>query len=98
MVVKKPGKLRLCLDPKDLNKALKRPNYPMPTIEGILPELAKAQVFSVLDAKDGFWQVKLTEVSSDLTTFATPFGRFKCMASSTVWNKYCTRRVPETTT
>lgn len=77
MIVRKPGKLRLCLDPRELNKALKRPRYPIPTIEGILPELAKAKVFSVLDAKDGFWQVKLAKESSELTTFATPFGRYK---------------------
>ena len=77
LVVKKPGKLRICIDPRDLNKALKRPRYPIPTIEGILPELAKAKVFSVLDAKDGFWQVRLSEESSDLTTFSTPFGRYK---------------------
>ena len=77
LVVKKPGKLRICIDPRDLNKALKRPRYPVPTIEGILPELAKAKVFSVLDAKDGFWQVRLSEESSDLTTFSTPFGRYK---------------------
>ncbi|XP_041461547.1 uncharacterized protein K02A2.6-like [Lytechinus variegatus] len=75
VLVKKPGKLRICLDPRELNRALKRPHYLMPTMDDILPKLAKAKVFSVLDAKDGFWQVKLTERSSLLTTFATPFGR-----------------------
>jgi hypothetical protein len=49
----------------------------MPTIEEILPELAKAKVFSVADAKNGFWQVKLDEVSGYLTTFWTPFGRYR---------------------
>jgi hypothetical protein len=47
----------------------------MPTIEEILPELAKAKVFCVADTKNGFWQVKLDEASSYLTTFWTPFGR-----------------------
>lgn len=37
------GKLRLCLDPKPLNKALKRSHFPMPVIEDILPELGKAK-------------------------------------------------------
>uniref|UniRef100_A0A803JLC0 Gypsy retrotransposon integrase-like protein 1 n=1 Tax=Xenopus tropicalis TaxID=8364 RepID=A0A803JLC0_XENTR len=77
VAVKKPGKLRVCIDPKDLNKALKRSHYPMPTIDEILPSLAKAKVFSVLDAKDGFWQVKLDKSSSYLTTFWTPFGRYR---------------------
>ena len=77
VIVRKGSKLRLCTDPKDLNKALKRSHYPMPTIEEILPELAKAKVFSVADAKNGFWQVKLDEASSYLTTFWTPFGRYR---------------------
>ena len=77
VVVKKPGKLRICICPKDLNKALRRNHYPLPTIEEILPGLAKAKVFSVLDAKDGFHQVELDEESSYLTTFWTPFGRYR---------------------
>ena len=49
----------------------------MPTLEEILPKLANAKVFSVLDAKDGFYHVKLDEESSFLTTFNTPFGRYR---------------------
>ena len=77
VVVRKPKKLRVCLDPKDLNKAIKRSKYMMPTIDDILPKVSKAKVFTVLDAKDGFWQVKLEEKSSYLTTFWTPFGRYR---------------------
>ena len=75
VVVRKEDKLQLRIDPKDLNKALKRSHYPMPTIEEILPELSKVKVFSVADARHGFWQVKLDELSSYLTTFWTPFGQ-----------------------
>jgi len=77
VTVMKPGKLRVCLDPRDLNKAIKRPNYQTPTVDELLPDLANAKIFSVLDAKDGFHQVKLTEHSSNLTCFWTPFGRYK---------------------
>ncbi|XP_072169477.1 uncharacterized protein [Diadema setosum] len=77
VVVRKPQKMRICLDPRDLNRALKRPHYPIPVINDILPNLSKAKVFTVLDAKDGFWQVKLQDASSYLTTFATPFGRYR---------------------
>ena len=49
----------------------------MPTLEDILPNLANAKVFSVLDAKEGFWHIKLEESSSFLTTFWTPFGRYR---------------------
>lgn len=77
LIVKKPGKLRICIDPRDLNKAIKRSHYIMPTLEDILPNLANAKVFSVLDAREGFWHIKLDEHSSYLTTFWTPFGRFR---------------------
>ena len=78
VVVKKTNnKLRLCLDPKDLNKAIRRPHYHMPTIEDMAPDLTKAKVFTVVDAKDGFWQVKLSEKSSYYTTFNTPYGRYR---------------------
>ena len=57
VVVRKPNKLSICLDPKDLNKAIKRSKYMMPTIADILPKVKNAKVFTVLDAKDGFWIV-----------------------------------------
>ncbi|XP_062541083.1 uncharacterized protein K02A2.6-like [Armigeres subalbatus] len=77
VLVKRNNKIRVCLDPIVLNKALKRPHYPMPTVNEILPELTNAKVFSTLDAKCGFWQVCLDEQSSKLTTFWTPFGRYR---------------------
>ena len=77
VVVAKPGKIRLCLDPKDLNNAVKRPKYQMPTLEEMLPKLNNAKVFSTLDAKDGFYQISLDEESSKLTTFWMPFGRYR---------------------
>ena len=77
VVVAKPGKIRICLDPKDLNEAVKRPKYQMPTLEEVLPKLSKAKVFTTLDAKDGFYQISLDEASSKLTTFWTPFGRYR---------------------
>ena len=49
----------------------------MPVLDEVLPRLSKAKVFTVLDAKDGFHQVKLDEPSSYLTTFWTPFGRYR---------------------
>ena len=70
------GKIRPCLDPKDLNRAIVRNHYPIPTLDDVLPKLTKAKCFSLLDAKDGFLQVKLAEKSRKLTTFWTPLGRY----------------------
>ena len=77
VVVAKPGKIRICLDPKDLNKAIKRPKYQMPTLDEMLPKLGKAKVFTTLHGKDGFYQIKIDDESSKLTTFWTPFGRYR---------------------
>ena len=77
VAIKKPGKLRVCIDPRDLNHAIRRPKYQMPILDEILPGLSNARLFSVLDAKDGFHQVKLDEESSSLTTFWSPYGRYR---------------------
>ena len=76
VVVTTHNKIRICLDPKDLNTAVIRPKYQLPTLE-LLPKLSRAKVFSTLDDKDGFYQVGLDESSSLKTTFWTPFGRYK---------------------
>ena len=76
-VPKKNGKLRICLDPKDLNRAILRENYQLPTVEDIATRLHGAKVFTVMDARNGFWHVNLDEESSYLTTFQTPFGRYR---------------------
>ena len=77
IVKKKSGKIRLCIDPKPLNKALKRSHYMLPVIEDIIPELTSAKVFTVCDVKNGFWHVELDQQSSYLTTFQTPYGRYR---------------------
>ena len=83
VTVKKPnGKIRVCIDPKPLNRALIRSQYLMPTLEDLLPELAEARIFSVLDVRNGFWHISLDDQSSKLTAFGTPFG------------KYCWKRLP----
>ena len=78
VVATKPsGELRICIDPKQLNKALKRERYPIPVIEDVMPDIAKAKVFTKVDARNGYWHVVLDVESSRLTTFDTPFGRYR---------------------
>lgn len=78
VVAPKPnGKIRLCLDPRPLNQALRRCHHPLPNIEDINPELADAKVFTKVDCKNGYRQVPFDEQSSLLTTFNTPWGRYK---------------------
>ena len=42
VAVQKPEKLRVCMDPRDLIRAIKRPKYQMPTVDEVLQKLAKA--------------------------------------------------------
>ncbi|RWS19863.1 uncharacterized protein B4U80_00834, partial [Leptotrombidium deliense] len=64
--VRKPNKLRICLDPNRLNKAIKMPKYPIPNFETILSKVNGAKYFTVLDLKKGFLQLELDEESSEL--------------------------------
>lgn len=75
VIVSRPQKLRICLDPKFLNKALRRSHYIMPTLEDVLYKLPKARLFTLVDARDAFLQCKLDTESSFMTTFWTPWGR-----------------------
>jgi len=73
----KNDKIRICLDPTDLNIAVKREHYPMKSVEEIVSQIPEAKLFSVLDAKSGFLQMTLDYESSLLTTMNTPLGRFR---------------------
>ena len=77
VIVRKPGKIRVCIDPKDLNPAIKREHYHLVTVEEIAERLPNAKVFSKFDATHGFWHVELDDESSKLLTFNTPFGRYR---------------------
>nr|XP_037270721.1 uncharacterized protein K02A2.6-like [Rhipicephalus microplus] len=82
VVPKSSGGYRLCVDLTKLNKVIQRERYILPTVEDILGQLGGAQIFSKLDARSSFHQIKLTRESEELTTFITPFGR------------YCYKRLP----
>ncbi|GBM24162.1 Uncharacterized protein K02A2.6 [Araneus ventricosus] len=74
VIVEKPnGNLKLCLDPK----VIKREHYQIPSADDIISRLEGKRIFSVVDLKDGFRHVPLDEVSCEICTFNTPFGRYK---------------------
>ena len=79
VVVPKANKedIRICVDFTKLNSSVKREIYSMPSVEETLSKISEGKVFSKLDAKSGFHQIELDETSSELTTFVTPFGRYK---------------------
>ncbi|KAL0839884.1 hypothetical protein ABMA28_016507 [Loxostege sticticalis] len=77
LVAKKDGSIRVCLDPRPLNRAVRRAQYALPTVTELAVKLRGASVFSVLDARCGFWMVQIDDASADLCTFSTPFGRYQ---------------------
>ncbi|XP_036340999.1 uncharacterized protein K02A2.6-like [Rhagoletis pomonella] len=76
-LVEKKNDIRVCPDPKPLNKCIKREHFLIPTFDDITSQLANKYIFTVLDLSSGFWQMELDEPSSNLTTFMTPFGHYK---------------------
>ena len=77
IATKKSGELRVCVDPRSLNKALRREHYKPPTLDDVLPELSKARIITTVDLRQGYWHVRLDEDSLRRTTFATPHGRYR---------------------
>ena len=71
------GKLRICLDPKDLNKAIIHENHKAPTLEEIAHVLTGATRFSKVDSNKAFFGMHLTEEASLLTTFNTHLRRYR---------------------
>ncbi|UYV63487.1 hypothetical protein LAZ67_2004238 [Cordylochernes scorpioides] len=71
------GDIRLCVDLSRLNEHVQREVHPMPVVEHMLGQLGEARLFSKLDANSGFHQIPLSPDCQHLTTFITPFGRYK---------------------
>ena len=71
---KSPDEIRLCVDMRIPNKAIKRTRHIMPTIDDILMQLNQSTVFSKLDLTAGYHQLELTEESRNITTFTTHVG------------------------
>ena len=83
VTVRKPsGALRICLDPLELNKAIRWEHYSIPTPGEIVAKLHGSKYFSTLDATSGFLQIPLDDASSYVTTFATPSGRYRFLRLS----------------
>ncbi|UYV60943.1 hypothetical protein LAZ67_1002894 [Cordylochernes scorpioides] len=71
------GDIRLCVDLSRLKEHVQREVHPMPVVEHMLGQLGEARFFSKLDANSGFHQIPLSPDCQHLTTFITPFGRYK---------------------
>ena len=70
-------KLRICLDPRDLNEALEREPYHTHSVDEITAKLQGMTVFTIVDLKKGYWMVVLHPDSRKLTCMVLLFSRFQ---------------------
>ena len=75
-VPKKDGKVRMCVDYRDLNKASLKDDFPLPHIDMLVDNTTKFKVFSFMDGFSGYNQIKMTPEDMEKTTFITPRGTF----------------------
>ena len=76
VVPKKDGRLRPCVDYRNLNAATIADNYPLPRIDDMVGKI-QGSVFSNIDLKDGFYHIPIREKDIEKTAVATPWGAFE---------------------
>ena len=93
---KPKGGIRLCVDFQKLNEYVRRLYHPTRTpSDAVFNVKTGSRYFSTLDAAKGYWQVALDPENQELTTFITPFGRYKFlrapMGLASSQDEYCAR-------
>jgi hypothetical protein len=73
---KKSGKIRLCIDFRNLNKSSLKYNYPLPKMDHILEKVVGANRMSMIDGFSGYNQIVVNEHDKEKTAFTTPWGAF----------------------
>jgi len=76
VVPNKEGKIRVCVDFRDLNRASPKDNFPLPHIDMLVDNAARSSTYSFMDGFLGYNQIKMTQEDKEKTTFVTLWGTF----------------------
>ena len=76
-VKKKDGLLRMCIDYRQINKVTVKNKYPLPRIKDLFDQLKGADVFSKIDPRSGYYQLRVKEVDVSKTAFRTRYGHYE---------------------
>ncbi|WVZ93628.1 hypothetical protein U9M48_039593 [Paspalum notatum var. saurae] len=79
---KDQGGKRLCVDYRPLNAVTIKNKYPLPHIDILFDRLARAKVFSKIDLRSGYYQIKIREEDIPKTAFSTRYGLYEYLAMS----------------
>ena len=85
---KKDGTLRLCIDYRQLNKVMLKNKYPFPQIDNLFDQLKGAKVFSKIELRSGYRQLRIKEQDRQMTVFRTLYEHYEFFD---LWTSYLSR-------